>query len=132
MGVTRKKPRRGKPQTASEARRARRSAEEVAVAKVLGRRVAELRRARGWKQIDLEAHLDEAIKRATISDVENGREMPSLRTIVHLARVFEVHPAELLLDVQGNAQHSAAARLLHASRGTVKAVADVLGLVPSK
>ncbi len=100
------------------------------MAKILGRRVAELRRARGWKQVDLEAHLDEVIKRATISDIENGREMPSLRTIVHLARVFEVLPAELLLDVHGKVQHAAAAALLHANRATVKSVASVLGIEP--
>lgn len=99
----------------------------MAQAKVLGRRVAELRRAREWKQIDLAAHMDDMIKRATISDIENGREMPSLRTIVHLARVFEVHPAELLLDVQGKAQHAAAAAVLHANRATLKAIADLLG-----
>ena len=52
--------------------------DEMTLASRIGKRIRALRRERGWKQVDLEAYVDEAVKRASIADFETGRRLPSL------------------------------------------------------
>lgn len=73
-----------------------RSAEDLG--RLVGRRVRELRQDRGWQQIDLEAHLDAAVTRSTISYIENAQTFFSKSTLNALARAFEVPEAALFLD----------------------------------
>jgi transcriptional regulator with XRE-family HTH domain len=65
---------------------------------VLGKRIRALRRARGWRQIDLaeEAHINENY----VSDLEYGRKEICLRTLHTLARAFGMTASELLKDIE--------------------------------
>ena len=67
------------------------------LARLIGKRIQELRHANGWGQVDLEAHLEGAVTRSTISYLETGRRLPSLRTLQQLADAFGVHPATFLV-----------------------------------
>lgn len=62
-----------------------------------GRRLAQLRESRGWDQADLAAH--SGIGRVHISNLENGKEEPGLRTIEIFALSFGTSVSELLADV---------------------------------
>ena len=60
----------------------------------LGRRLRALRAGRGWTQIDL---ADESgLTRRQLIYVENGRSVPSLVTVLRLARALEVPPGQLV------------------------------------
>jgi transcriptional regulator with XRE-family HTH domain len=63
----------------------------------LGKRIRELRRARGWRQIDLavEARINENY----VSDLENGRKEVCLRTLQTIAKAFETKTSELLKGI---------------------------------
>jgi transcriptional regulator with XRE-family HTH domain len=98
-----------------------------ALARLVGRRIRELREDRGWMQVDLAAHLDGHAKQPTISDYETGRAMPSLRMIARLAAAFEVDVAELFLNIKGDERHRIAARVLVSSRACLAQLAKVLG-----
>ncbi len=62
-----------------------------------GRRLRELREARGWKQEYL-AEIS-GIGRSHISELENGRREAGLRILETLAATFELTAAELLEGV---------------------------------
>jgi transcriptional regulator with XRE-family HTH domain len=62
-----------------------------------GRRLQNLRRNRGLKQIDLAVHT--GLERTHISRLENGRKEPCLRTIEELATALGVEPWELLKGI---------------------------------
>jgi transcriptional regulator with XRE-family HTH domain len=64
---------------------------------VLGTRVRALRKARGWRQIDLavEAQINENY----VSDLEYGRKEVCLRTLQSLARAFGMTTSELLENI---------------------------------
>jgi transcriptional regulator with XRE-family HTH domain len=68
------------------------------LAKIIAKRIRELRGKRGWEQVDLEAQLDGAVSRSAISHFETARSQPSLDTLRRLAAAFGVNPAALLLD----------------------------------
>jgi transcriptional regulator with XRE-family HTH domain len=63
----------------------------------LGKRIHALRKARGWRQIDLAVHAD--INENYVSDLELGRKEVCLRTLQTLAYAFEMRTAELLKDI---------------------------------
>jgi len=64
---------------------------------VLGKRIRALRKARGWRQIDLavEAHINENY----VSDLEFGRKEICLRTLQCLAHALGLKLSELLEDL---------------------------------
>ena len=63
----------------------------------LGERIRQLRKDRGWRQLDpaTEAGLNENY----ISDLELGRKEPCLRTLATLASAFDIKLAVLLRGV---------------------------------
>ena len=73
---------------------------------MLGERIHESRRARGWNQVELAAKLN--VTKQTVSNWENDNIQPSIEMLVRLAGVFGVSTDYLLglddiprLDVQG-------------------------------
>lgn len=60
----------------------------------VGRRIRELREARGWTQTELAALLDRT--QTALSYWEAGKRAPGLDDILDLARVFDVETSELL------------------------------------
>ena len=66
--------------------------------RLVGRRIRELRHDRGWQQVDLEAHLEGAATRSSISYLESGQTFPSRNTLNALALAFGLPEAALLLD----------------------------------
>ena len=63
----------------------------------LGKRIRTLRKARGWRQLDLavEAQINENY----VSDLEYGRKEVCLRTLQALAHAFKIRTSELLEDI---------------------------------
>jgi transcriptional regulator with XRE-family HTH domain len=59
-----------------------------------GRRVRKLRRERGWSQVYLAEHT--GLGSVYISQLENGKKEPGLRTIELLALGFGISPSQLL------------------------------------
>lgn len=99
---------------------------DARAAKLIGRRIRELREERGWDQIDLEAHIDGTVKRATISNFETGARLPSLHTLLQLAKAFEVEPAALLLNPSAELKHRIAVAALDAKDDTLVHVGKLL------
>jgi len=60
----------------------------------VGKRVWELRKARGLSQSGLAAAA--GVPEATVSRVENGKSNTELKTLIKLANALRVKPAELL------------------------------------
>lgn len=96
------------------------------LARLIGLRLRQLRNERGWDQVDLEAHLDGHIKRASISDFETGRRLPSLRTLFRIAGAFEVELAELVLSPGEHQRHRVAIAALKCTKKTLPHVAKLL------
>ena len=63
----------------------------------LGVRIRELRKARGWRQLDLAEQA--GINENYVSDLELGRKEVCLRTLSMLARAFGIKLDELLSGV---------------------------------
>jgi transcriptional regulator with XRE-family HTH domain len=61
---------------------------------VFGRRVRELRHERGWTQEQLA--FEAGVKRAYISEVENGQRNVSLDVVEKLATALKVDPSALM------------------------------------
>jgi len=64
---------------------------------VLGKRIRQLRTARGWRQIDLAEQA--GINENYVSDLELGRKEPCLRTIKALASALGLSVSEFLNTV---------------------------------
>lgn len=62
-----------------------------------GRRIRELRRKRGWTQVYMATHT--GLGSVYISQLENGKKEPGLRTIEILALSFEMTPSQLLRGI---------------------------------
>ena len=73
---------------------ARRNRPHRDICLALGERVRRLRVARGWAQSDLAAH--SGIGRQFISDLENGKQEPRLRTLETLANSFDMTVSQLM------------------------------------
>jgi transcriptional regulator with XRE-family HTH domain len=63
----------------------------------LGKRIRDLRKARGWRQIDLAEQA--SINENYVSDLEHGRKEVCLRTLQTLAQAFDMKTADLLKDI---------------------------------
>ena len=60
----------------------------------LGRKIRDLRRKRGWRQIDLAAHAE--LSKTHICELETGKREVGLNTLERLADALEVKMSELL------------------------------------
>jgi transcriptional regulator with XRE-family HTH domain len=67
---------------------------QAALATRFGERVRKLREKRGWAQEDLAAH--SGLGRPFISNLENGRREPGLRSIEALAHTFGLSISQLM------------------------------------
>ena len=65
---------------------------------LLGQRIRKLRKARGWRQLDLAEQA--GINENYVSDLELGRKEACLKTLSTLARAFGMKLDELLRDVE--------------------------------
>ena len=63
----------------------------------MGKRIRELRKARGWNQDDLAQH--SGLGRTYISNVERGAKNPSLRSLEIFALGFDMTLGRFLNDV---------------------------------
>jgi transcriptional regulator with XRE-family HTH domain len=63
----------------------------------LGERIRELRKDRGWRQVDLAE--DTGIHENYVSDLEQGHKEACLRTLQAIAKAFDLTVAELLKTV---------------------------------
>ena len=98
---------------------------EQELARRIGARIRALRAARGWSQVDLEAHLDRQVKRASLSDFETGRRIPSVRTLIAMASAFEVDLATMTLSPR-DPRHKVAEAVLTCDDTTLIHVAKLL------
>jgi XRE family aerobic/anaerobic benzoate catabolism transcriptional regulator len=73
-------------------------ATDVCVA--LGKRIRELRKAKGWRQIDLAQH--SGVHEVHISDLERGSREVGLRTLCSLARALGISPSEMLKGISSS------------------------------
>lgn len=64
---------------------------------LLGQRIRELRKAKGWRQIDLAQH--SGVHEVHISDLERGTREIGLRTLKALAIALDVSTADMLKDI---------------------------------
>ena len=64
----------------------------------LGIKIRELRRARGWRQIDLAAHAE--LSKTHVSELESGKRELGVRTLERVARALDVKSWELLALIQ--------------------------------
>lgn len=97
------------------------------LAKVVGRRIRQLRIERKWGQVRLVAQLDDAITQAAVSWLESGTHAPSFDTIIALSKAFNVPPALFFLrdDV---ARERLAGLILSASQRDLEAIAALLAV----
>jgi transcriptional regulator with XRE-family HTH domain len=65
---------------------------------LLGEKIRTLRKARGWRQLDLAEHA--GINENYVSDLELGRKEACLRTLAILARAFGIKLDELLRGIE--------------------------------
>jgi transcriptional regulator with XRE-family HTH domain len=71
-------------------------ARDICVA--LGERIRELRKKRGWRQIDLAEQA--GVHENYISDLETGQKEVCLRTLQAMATAFDMKMVELLRGVE--------------------------------
>lgn len=64
----------------------------------LGKRIRELREARGLRQIDLAEKA--CIDRSYISGIENGRRNVSIDNVARMAQALDISVAELCADIE--------------------------------
>jgi transcriptional regulator with XRE-family HTH domain len=64
----------------------------------LGEHIRKLRKARGWRQIDLAEQT--GMHENYVSDLELGRKEICLRTLQMVAGAFDMKAAELLKDIE--------------------------------
>lgn len=65
----------------------------------LGKRIRELRKARGWRQIDLAEH--SGLGKNHISELERGQREIGLRTLEAVAHALNTRPSEILRAIGG-------------------------------
>ena len=71
-------------------------ARDICVA--LGRRIRELRKARGWRQLDLAE--EAGISENYVADLEFGRKAIDLRTLKNVANAFDLKIIDLMKGVE--------------------------------
>lgn len=67
------------------------------VCEALGKRIRQLRKERGWRQIDLAE--ETGIHENYVTDLEKGSKEVCLRTLREIAKAFDMKLAELLKDI---------------------------------
>jgi transcriptional regulator with XRE-family HTH domain len=77
-----------------------RVAYERTLGKIVGQRMCELRRMRGWSQVELEVETDGAVVRSTIGNFESGARLPSLYALSRIAKALGVPVAWFVLDAK--------------------------------
>jgi len=65
----------------------------------VGKRIRELRKKRGWRQLDLAEH--SGVHEVHISDLERGKREVGLRNLAALAAAFGLSLSEFLKGVTG-------------------------------
>jgi transcriptional regulator with XRE-family HTH domain len=65
----------------------------------VGKRIRELRKKRGWRQLDLAEH--SGVHEVHISDLERGKREVGLRNLAALAAAFGLSLSEFLKGVNG-------------------------------
>jgi transcriptional regulator with XRE-family HTH domain len=65
---------------------------------LLGARIRELRKARGWRQLDLAEQA--GINENYVSDLELGNKEICLRTLQAVAKAFEMKIKDVMMDVE--------------------------------
>ena len=66
------------------------------ISKSVGRRIREIRKARGWRQIDLAAHA--GIGKNHVSELERGQREAGLNALKAIADGLEISLSALLKD----------------------------------
>ncbi len=102
---------------------------ERALARLIARRLKELRAERGWNLWDVAERTDGQLARSTIGNFESLASFPSIPALIVLARALDVHPAELLLDPKQSPRDAVATAVLRAADSTIAALAAQLGSV---
>ncbi len=64
----------------------------------LGRRIRELRKAKGWRQIDLAQHC--GVREVHLSYLERGLREVGFNTLVAIAKGLDVKLSDLVRDVE--------------------------------
>jgi len=64
---------------------------------LLGRRIRELRKAKGWRQLDLATH--SGMHEVHISDLERGSREAGIRTLQSLSQALGVKLVDLFRDI---------------------------------
>ena len=60
----------------------------------LGKKIRDIRRARGWRQIDLAAHAE--LSKTHVCELETGKREVGLNTLERIADALEVKASEML------------------------------------
>jgi transcriptional regulator with XRE-family HTH domain len=63
----------------------------------LGRKIRDLRRQRGWRQIDLAAHAE--LSKTHICELEVGKRQVGLKTLERLARALDMKISDLMKSI---------------------------------
>jgi transcriptional regulator with XRE-family HTH domain len=63
----------------------------------LGRKIRELRRERGWRQIDLAAHAE--LSKTHVNELEAGKREVGLRALERLAEALEIPVSTLMKSI---------------------------------
>jgi transcriptional regulator with XRE-family HTH domain len=64
----------------------------------LGKRIRALRKAKGWRQIDLAQHC--GVKEVHLSYLERGMREVGFNTLVAIAKALDVKLSDLLRDIE--------------------------------
>jgi transcriptional regulator with XRE-family HTH domain len=63
----------------------------------LGRKIQELRRKRGWRQIDLAAHAE--LSKTHINELEAGKREIGFRALVRVAEALDMKVSDLTKEI---------------------------------
>ena len=99
---------------------------EIQLARRIGRRIRALRQERGWGQVDLSAHIDEFLTQPTLSYVENGSRLSSLRALLRIADAFEIDIAGLFLNPEESRREKILMAVWNCSETTLEHVAKLV------
>ena len=73
------------------------------ILKIVGKRIKNLREAKGLSQVDLVGKMQGEIDPTNISRIESGRTNPTVYTLFRIAEALEVNPKELLdIEIPNN------------------------------
>ena len=65
---------------------------------LLGNKIRELRKAKGWRQIDLAQH--SGVHEVHISDLERGAREGGIRTLYAISRALGIRLSDLMRDIK--------------------------------